>query len=115
MLNLHHHFENRDKRFCPMCKCSIKLCEYSKHISNCAKLSLHTLGDSTIVTLPKADQGGVPVMKFKNYKNKLMRPYIVYADSECCLNPSDDSNKIATHVPNSVCYYYICRHDETKK
>ena len=98
-----------------MCKCSIKLCEYSKHISDCAKLSLHTLGDSTIVTLPKIGENGeVPVMKFKNYKNKLMRPYIVYADTECCLNPSDDPNKIATHTPNSVCYKFICRHDERK-
>ena len=50
-------------------------------------------------------------MKFTNHTNKLMRPYIVYADPECSLIPSDDPNKIATHVTNSACIYFVCNYD----
>lgn len=114
LLNLHHYMPNKDNRFCPICKCSIKLCEYTKHISNCVKLSLHTLGDSTIVKLPKAVGDVKPVMKFTNHKNKLTRPFIVYADTECTLIPSKDPNKIATHTPNSACIYLVCEYDETQ-
>ena len=89
---------------------------------------MNTLGDSTIVTLPNLINGRAPVMKFTNHKNKLMRPYIVYADTECSLIPSDDllgrnpsehgvrhdPNKLATHVPNSACIYFVCNYDETQ-
>ena len=43
-----------------------------------------------------------------------MRPYIVYADTECSLIPSKDPNKLATHVPNSACIYFVCNYDETQ-
>ena len=43
-----------------------------------------------------------------------MRPYIVYADTECTLVQSDDPDKIATHVPNSACFYFVCDYDETQ-
>ena len=75
-------------------------------MSNCKKLSLHKLGDSAIVTIPEARNGKAPVMKFTNHKNKLMRPYIVYADTECSVIPSDDTNRIVTHAPNSACIYF---------
>ena len=42
-------------------------------------------------------------MKFKNYKNKLERPFIVYADTECTLVKTNDPNKIHEHVVNSCC------------
>ena len=129
LLNLHHYLEDKDTTCCPICRCSIILKEFDKHISNCQKLSMNTLGDSTIVTLPKLINGTTPVMKFTNHKNKLMRPYIVYADTECSLIPSDDDplgrnpsehgvrhdpNKLATHVPNSACIYFVCNYDETQ-
>ena len=114
LLHLHHYLKDKDTTFCPICKCSIKLQEFDKHISNCKKLSMSTLGDSTIVTLPEIRNGIVPVMKFTNHKNKLMRPYVVYADTECSLLPSNDPNKIATHVPNSACIYFVCNYDETQ-
>ena len=114
LLNLQHYLKDKDTTCCPICKCSIKLKEFDKHISKCKKLSLHALGDSTIVTLPEIRNGIVPVMKFTNHKNKLMRPYIVYADPECSLIPSIDPNKIATHVPNSADNYLVCSLDETQ-
>ena len=110
LLNLHHYMINKDVRYCPCCKCPVKLNCFCKHVSNCAKLSLNTLGESTIVTLPDPSLGHKTVMKFENYKNKLKRPYIVYADTECTLNPSDDPKKIMTHVPNSACFYFVCNY-----
>ena len=53
-------------------------------------------------------------MKFTNHENKLTRPYVVYADTECSLIPSDDPSKLATHVPNSACIYFVCNYDETQ-
>ena len=47
-------------------------------------------------------------MKFKNYKNKLERPFIVYADTECTLVKNNDPNKIHKHVVNSCCFYFVC-------
>ena len=114
LLNLHHYLKDKDTTYCPICRGSINLNEYDKHISNCQKLSMYTLGDSTIVTLPNLINGMTPVMKFTNHKNKRMRPYIVYADTECSLIPSDDPNKLATRVPNSACIYFVCNYDETQ-
>ena len=115
LLNLHHYLEDKDTTYCPICRGSIKLKELDKHSSNCKKLSMSTLGDSTIVTLPEIRNGIVPVMKFTNHKNKLVCPHIVYADTECSLIPSDDDpNKLATHVPNSACIYFVCNYDEAQ-
>ena len=53
-------------------------------------------------------------MKFKNHKNKCVRPYIVYADSECFLTPSDDEHIVSTHTPNSACFYFVCAYADTQ-
>ena len=53
-------------------------------------------------------------MKFENYKNKTMRPYIIYADSECTNVKSTDKNKVSTRMVNSVRAYLVCEHDETQ-
>ena len=45
-------------------------------------------------------------MKFKNFKNQLERPWIVYADTECSLCPTGDKNKIDRHEPNSACFLF---------
>ena len=47
-------------------------------------------------------------MKFKNYKNMLERPFILYADFECSLIPTDAVDKIARHEPNSAAAYFDC-------
>ena len=72
LLHLHHYLKDKDTTYCPICRGSIKLKEFDKHISNCKKLSVSTLGDSTIVTLPEIRNGIVPVMKFTNHKNCLL-------------------------------------------
>jgi hypothetical protein len=81
LLHLHHYLKDKDNRFCPLCNGTVKLCEYDSHISLCYKIALDTTSDKTIIQLPKPGS----YMKFKNYKNKLIRPYIVYLDFECTL------------------------------
>ena len=44
----------------------------------------------------------------------LERPYIVYADTECSLIPTNDANTVAKHVVNSACFYVVCTYDHTK-
>ena len=53
-------------------------------------------------------------MKFKNHKNKLERPFIVYADTECTLEKTTDKHKIHKHVVNSCCFYFVCTYDNSK-
>ena len=50
-------------------------------------------------------------MKFTNFKNKLERPSIVYADMESALVKTDRKNNIHNHVPNSCCFYFVCTYD----
>ena len=53
-------------------------------------------------------------MKFTNFKNKLERPYIVYADMESTLIPTDHKNNIHDHFPNSCCFKFVCTYDSTQ-
>ena len=53
-------------------------------------------------------------MKFKNYKNTLERPFIVYADFERSLIPTDMVDKIARHEPNSAAAYFACTFDKSR-
>ena len=53
-------------------------------------------------------------MKFKNFKNKLVRPYIVYADTESSLKKIDDPNKMHEHIANSACFVFICTYDPSQ-
>ena len=68
LLNLHHYLKDKDTTYCPICRRSIKLKEFDKHISNCKKLSMNTLGDSTSVALHDLRNGIAPVMKFTSHK-----------------------------------------------
>jgi hypothetical protein len=110
LLNLHHHLQDKDNRFCPMCNGSIKLNEYEKHVSLCYTVRLDTTSDRTILEIPKKGS----VMEFTNLKNKMVRPYIVYADFECTLIPEGNKNKFARHVANSACFYFVCSYDSSK-
>ena len=46
-------------------------------------------------------------MNFSNFKNLLERPYVVYADFECSLIPSDEPGILHKHEPNSAAYYFV--------
>ena len=43
-----------------------------------------------------------------------MRPYVIYADSECTTVKTSDKNKVSMHMVNSVRAYLVCEHDETQ-
>ena len=66
--------------------------------------------EGSIYKLPKPGS----VMKFTNHKNKLERPFIVYADTECSLIKNNDDKKIHKHVVNSCCFYFVCTYDSSK-
>ncbi len=58
-------------------------------------------------------------MTFTNYKNKMERPYIIYADCESTLEKidikqGDNSSLINKHNVNSCCYYFVCNFDDSK-
>ena len=53
-------------------------------------------------------------MKFKSHKHMLERPFIVYCDFECSLIPTEMSDKIALHTPNSAAAYFVCTFDHSR-
>ena len=56
--------------------------------------------EGTIIQLPEPDdKGKIPSMKFTNFKNKLERPYIVYADMESTL--------VKTRIFMSMCLILV--------
>ena len=89
-----------------MCDGKIAHNEYNNHIAKCYKFAKN----GTLLALPKEGD----VMEFKNYKNMIERPYIVYADCECSLIPTNEKYNIAKHVPNSECFFLVCSSDATQ-
>ncbi|XP_072403272.1 uncharacterized protein [Diabrotica undecimpunctata] len=53
------------------------------------------------------------IVKFKNFKNKVKVPFIVYADLETVLKPTDDPKKPQEHIPAAVGYYFKCSYDDS--
>ena len=55
-------------------------------------------------------------MEFYNFKNKLQRPFVVYADFECSLIKSDEPIILQKHEPNSAAFYFVntCKHIKNK-
>ena len=53
-------------------------------------------------------------MKFENHKNKLERPFIIYADTEATLKKTDDDKKIHKHIINSCCFCFVCTFDSSR-
>jgi hypothetical protein len=107
--NTHNQSIDKDKRLCPVCCNKINFKEYNNHLSTCYKFAKN----STLIKLPEEDKAK---MEFYNYKNKLERPYLVYADFECSLCETDgtDETKVAVHKPNSACFYFVCTHDSSQ-
>ena len=42
------------------------------------------------------------MLQFKNYKNKWLIPFVIYADMECKLEESGEENVISKHIPVSI-------------
>ena len=54
-------------------------------------------------------------MKFKNYKDLLTRPFIVYADFEASLIKTNRTDgKTHRHTPNSAAFHLVCTFDNTR-
>ncbi len=106
LINISKCSQDKDKRFCPICERKIKMDEFDSHVSVCYKFAK----EPSLVKLPyrvaiNEEQAATlsteeleylsqPKMTFKNYKNMLERPYVVYADIEAILiKCTDDMNK----------------------
>ena len=77
-----------------------------KHIELCNKVA----ECGTQIKMPNPGD----TIKFKNLKNKKVRPDVIYADMECTLVKTDDKMKIARHVPNSCAFIYVCTYDSSR-
>jgi hypothetical protein len=82
LLNLSTHAGDDKKRFCPFCECKFNIEKYDTHVNTCYRIAK----EGSILKMPKEGS----IMKFKNYKNKLKRPFIVYADMEATLEIIDE-------------------------
>ncbi len=98
----------KDKKFCPFCAKAVccKTETFEEHLmdrhfstTNNCNLELPEEGDS---------------MRFKNHKDKMERPFMVYADWECSLIKTHEEGKTHRHVANSCAFYFVCTFDETR-
>ena len=90
----------------PTARVKIPMDKFQGHIKECHKEECHS---QNILKLADKDT----YMHFKNHKNKLMRPFMVYADTESTLQQCDDaglSDKtecMSKHVINSCCHLIV--------
>ena len=114
-MNLSNHTGDKDKKYCPYCQKLYAFEKFNNHIKTCFNEHL----EDNIVKLP--DPGSK--MKFKNYKNMLERPFIVYADCESTLKKIKKYIKshgvittefINKHIVNSCCFYFVCTFDSSR-
>jgi hypothetical protein len=97
----------KDRKYCPYCRKTIPANEiFEDHVMT----KHYDCQNNCNLELPPEGT----TMKFKNYKNMLERPFIVYADFECSLIPTDMADKIARHEPNSACAYFVCTFDSSR-
>ena len=88
LLNLNSYRSN--KTLCPYCNKGVEAGDFfDNHVKDCYK---RACGEGSLIKLP--DEGST--MKFKNYKNKIERPYIIYADTESTLEKTDKEKCITS-------------------
>ena len=75
--------------------------EHECHMRECYKLVQNT---GAILELPKEEA----VMEFQNYKNMLVRPFMIYADCGSTVVKTNDPQKPAEHIQNSVALAVVC-------
>ncbi len=56
-----------------------------------------------------------PSMNFKNYKDTMERPFMVYADWECSLLKTHDEGKTHRHKANSIGFQFLTFDDTRHK
>ena len=77
LINLNAH-KSHHGCWCPYCEKPQPEENIKDHIGKCYKLQFN---DGALLKLPEKDT----YMKFENHKNKLVRPFIIYADTESTL------------------------------
>ena len=106
LLNLTKNSDHNDRRYCPYCQKCILDKKFDSHISSCFNIAK----EGRILKMPEKGE----VMTFKNYKNTLERPFIIYADTEATNVKLDDKNKLTKHIVNSCAYYFVCTFDKSR-
>ena len=86
LINLSAKTKNTEGTFCQYCEKLHRNEDFREHIRKCYKLHFN---DGAILKV--AEPG--TYMKFENHKNKLVRPFIIYADTESTLEPNSDENQ----------------------
>jgi hypothetical protein len=114
LLNLNNYTKpDKHKEFCPYCNKNVEVKDFfENHLRDCYK---RACGEGSLIKLPEPGS----TMKFKNHKNKLERPYIVYADCESTLEKvdsklGDNTELIHKHKVNSCCFYFVCTFDSSR-
>jgi hypothetical protein len=107
LFNLCRHERTHGENWCPYCEKPQESNEIADHIKKCYKLQFN---DGALLKLPEKET----YMGFNNHKNKLERPFIIYADTESTLTHTSDKNKIQKHEINSCCFYFVCTFDNTR-
>ncbi|XP_072403137.1 uncharacterized protein [Diabrotica undecimpunctata] len=97
--------EEHKKYFCDRCLHYSRSQEtLDKHTIDCLKQN------ETVINMPDKSKC---IVKFKNFKNKVKVPFMVYADLETVLKPTDDPKKPQEHIPAAVGYYFKCSYDDS--
>ncbi|XP_044760245.1 uncharacterized protein LOC123317702 [Coccinella septempunctata] len=74
------------------------------HSEDCGNMN------ETAIKLPEI---GNNTLKFKNHKNKEKVPFIIYADLESILKPTNTKNNYQEHKAAAVGYYVKCSYDDS--
>ena len=97
----------KNRSYCPICRKVIGVEDiFEEHMMQ----QHYNYHNNCNLELP--DEGAT--MKFKGFKNMLERLFIVYCDFECSLIPTDMSDKLAKHTPNSAAAYFVCSCDHSR-
>lgn len=49
------------------------------------------------------------ILKFKNYRNKDLVPFVVYTGLECTVEPQEDDDEFQKHVLHSISFFHRCK------
>ena len=98
----------KDRKYCPFCKTTVKCCDqtFEEHL-----MSKH-YSTTNNCNLEMPEEGSS--MKFKNYKDTMERPFMVYADWECSLLKTHEEGKTHRHKANSCGFYVLCTFDDSR-
>ncbi len=96
------------RKCCPFCNTTVKCCDqtFEEHL-----LTKH-YSTTNNCNLEMPEEG--PSMRFKNYKDTMERPFMVYADWECSLLKTHEEGKTHRHKANSCGFYFLCTFDASR-